>query len=250
MKKMLIPLLLIMISAPNAHAGSKDAQTLVNEVLNYIRGSASIATVDMTIHRPEWERVVTIKAWTLGETDSLFVITAPAKDNGNGTLKKGKKMWIFNPKVNRVIKLPPSMMSQSWQGSDFSNNDLAKSDSLIRDYIHSIEGTEIHEGKKVFLVKSMPKPEAPVVWGMLKLKVREDLVLLKEEFYDEDFELVKAMTCYDIQLFSNRMFAGTWKMQKADAKDEYTLLEYKTLEFKKSLSPNLFTLSNLKSPRR
>jgi outer membrane lipoprotein-sorting protein len=232
------------------HVRAQDPTELVRAAFNYWRGEASIATVDMTIHRPDWQRKVTIRAWTRGERESLFLIVAPAKDKGNGTLKKGQQMWMFNPKVNRVIKLPPSMMSQAWQGSDFSNNDLAKSDSLINDYHHSIEGTEIHDGKTVYRIKSMPKPEAPVVWGMLKLKIREDYIFLKEEFFDEDLEPVKVMTASEIQMMGDRLFPRKWKMQKTDAVDEYTLLDYKTLEFKSSLNERLFTLANLRNPRR
>ncbi len=249
-RKTLIILAVFLSFTYYADAEGPIPQKLVSDAFNHLRGLASISTLNMTIHRPEWQRTVTLKAWTLGETDSLIVITAPSKDNGNGTLKKGNQMWMFNPKVNRVIKLPPSMMSQAWQGSDFSNNDLAKSDTLINDYTHTLVDTRTHEGKKVFVIKSMPKPDAPVVWGMLKLKIREDLIFLSEEFYDEDLEPVKIMTCYDIGPFGDRLFPQKWKMKKSDAKDEYTLLEYKTLEFKKSLSNSTFTLSNLKNPRR
>jgi len=227
-----------------------DAATLVRDAVNYYRGSASYAVVEMTIHRPAWERNLTIKAWTKGQKDSLFTIIAPPKDNGNGTLKKGKEMWIFNPKVNRVIKLPPSMMSQSWMGSDFSNNDLAKSDSIIDEYTHKITATETHEGKKVYVVTSMPKPDAPVVWGMQKLWIREDLVFLKEEFYDEDLKPVKVMTGSQIKMLSGRLFPRIWRMRKSDREDEYTMLEYKELEFKENLPADLFTLSSLKNPVR
>jgi len=227
-----------------------EVETLVRDAVNYYRGTASFSVVDMTIHRPGWERTLTIKAWTRGEKDSLFTIIAPPKDNGNGTLKKGKEMWIFNPRVNRVIKLPPSMMSQSWMGSDFSNNDLAKSDSIIDEYTHEITGTEIHDGKKVFIITSMPKPDAPVVWGMQKLRIREDLIFIGQEFYDEDLLLVKAMTGTEIQMIGGKLFPRIWKMQRADREDEYTLLEYSTLEFKENLPGGLFTLSSLKNPGR
>lgn len=233
-----------------AKANGQDAQALVEAAVSYYRGEASISTVDMTIHRPNWERVITIKAWTKGQKDSIFIILAPPKDNGNGTLKRGREMWTYNPKVNRVIKLPPSMMSQAWMGSDFSNNDLAKSDSVIEDYTHTVTGTEIHDGKKVYVIKSMPKPEAPVVWGMQKLKIREDHILLSQEFYDEDFKLVKAMTGQQIQMLGGKLFPKVWKMQKSDVKDEHTLLNYKELIFKQDLPDSLFTLSSLKNPRR
>ena len=230
--------------------GAFDAGKLVLSSFNYMRGKASISTVEMVVHRPDWERHMTIKAWTKGEKNSLFFITAPPKDNGNGTLKRGREMWIFNPKVNRVIKLPPSMMSQAWMGSDFSNNDLAKSDSLIYDYIHRLTGTETIAGKKVYLIESKPKPDAPVVWGMLKLKIREDLILLSETFLDEELEPVKVMTTLEIQLLGGKLYPKVWKMQKTDSQGEYTLLNYKVLSFKSNLPDRLFTVSNLKNPRR
>jgi outer membrane lipoprotein-sorting protein len=229
---------------------AQDAQAIVQAGFDYWRGKASVATVEMVIHRPDWNRPMTIKAWTKGQSDSIFFISAPSKDKGNGTLKKGKEMWTYNPKVNRVIKVPPSMMSQSWMGSDFSNDDLAKSDSILDDYTHSLVGTETHEGKTVYVIKSMPKPAAPVVWGMQQLKIREDHILLQEEFYDEDLELVKAMTGSQIQMMSGRLFPTVWRMQKADVEDEYTELTYQKLEFKNDLPDNLFTLSNLRNPRQ
>ena len=238
---------LTLLCAP-VHA--EDAATLVTDAVNYYRGLASYAVIDMTIHRPDWERTMTIRAWTKGQKDSLFTITAPPKDRGNGTLKKGKEMWTFNPRVNRVIKLPPSMMSQSWMGSDFSNNDLAKSDSIIDDYTHEISATEVHDGKKVFVITSMPKPDAPVVWGMQKLRIREDLIFLSQEFYDEDLLLVKAMAGTAIEMMGGRLFPRIWKMQKAEEEDEYTMLEYRELSFRESLPGSRFTLSALKNPGR
>jgi len=232
------------------NAWDQNAQAVVEDSFNYIRGKTSISTVHMTIHRPEWERVVTIKAWTKGEKDSIFRIIAPPKDRGNGTLKKEREMWLYNPKVNRVIKIPPSMMSQAWMGSDFSNDDLSKTESLIEDYSHTIIGMETDNGKKVYIIKSIPKPEAPVVWGMQKLKIREDHIFLEQEFYDEDLKLVKALTAHQIQILGGKVFPKVWKMQKADVKDEYTLLEYEEITFDQSLPDSLFTLSSLKTPRR
>jgi outer membrane lipoprotein-sorting protein len=253
MKKRLILALFLPLSlliGLYANVDAQDPQALVEESFNYMRGKTSISTVDMTIHRPDWERVVTIKAWTKGEDESIFWIIAPPKDHGNGTLKKKQQMWMYNPKVNRSIKIPPSMMSQAWMGSDFSNDDLSKTDSMIKDYIHTIEGTETHEGKKVYLIKSMPKPEAPVIWGMQKLKIREDRIFLAQEFYDEDLKLVKALTTLQIQMLGGKLFPKVWKMQKADVKDKYTVLEYKELIFDRDLPDRLFTVSSLKIFRR
>jgi outer membrane lipoprotein-sorting protein len=200
-KKVIFSLWLLFLIGLGADVYAQDPADLVKDSFNYMRGKTSVATVEMTIHRPDWQRTMTINCWTKGQENSIFRIIAPAKDRGNGTLKRGREMWMYNPKINRVIKIPPSMwmynpkinrvikippsmMSQAWMGSDFSNNDLSKTTSLIEDYIHTIINTETIEGKKVYTIKSMPKPEAPVVWGMQKLKIREDHIFLMQEFYD------------------------------------------------------------------
>jgi outer membrane lipoprotein-sorting protein len=244
-----LSLVLALCMAFAATASAQDAAAIVKESFDYMRGKASISTCTMTIHRPDWTRSMTIKAWTLGQSDSLFYITKPPKDEGNGTLKKGGEMWMYNPKVNRVIKLPPSMMSQAWMGSDFSNNDLAKTDSLIKDYTHTLEKTGTMDGKKVFFIKSMPKPRAPVVWGMQKLKIREDHIFLQQDFYDEDLKLVKSLTLLDIKPMGGRLYPAKWRMQKADVKGKYTVVGYEELKFKDSLPESRFTLSNLRNPR-
>ena len=225
------------------------AAQIVENSFDYMRGKASISTVEMTIHRPDWQRKMVMHAWTLGQRDSLIRIQSPAKDKGNGTLKKGSEMWTFNPKINRTLKLPPSMMSQSWMGSDFSNNDLAKSDSLIRDYTHTLKGTEVIDGHTVYRIESIPKADAPVIWGAQRLRIRDDFILIAQEFLDEDQTSVKAMTCTDIQPMSGRLFPVRWRMQKSDVDDEYTEIVYQELTFKETLPPNLFTLSALKSRR-
>lgn len=142
------------------------------------------------------------------------------------------------------------MMSQAWLGSDFSNNDLAKSDSIIEEYTHTIFKTETHENQTVYVIKSIPTPQAPVVWGMQMLKIREDHILLAQEFYDEEKKLVKAMTGSQIEMLGGKWFPKVWKMQKAETEDEYTLLNYTELQFKDDLPDRFFTLSALQNPGR
>ncbi|VVS93010.1 outer membrane lipoprotein-sorting protein [Desulfoluna spongiiphila] len=238
---LLLPVLFLM----PAPCTGESAETIVRDAFDYWRGEASVSRLTMTIHRPSWQRTVSIDAWTQGESESLFVIKAPAKDRGNGTLKKGRTMWVYNPKVNKIIKLPPSMMSQSWQGSDFSNNDLAKTDSLIYDYTHSLTGQTTQHGHTVYSIRSDPKPDAPVIWGMITLEIRDDHILLKETFFDEELEPVKEMTASDIQPVDGKPFPMTWRMAKTDTQDEYTLMVYDALTFQQELNPNTFTRANL-----
>jgi outer membrane lipoprotein-sorting protein len=252
MKKTIIILvgLVGLIGATAGSLSARDAKEIIEAGFNHYRGKASEATIEMVIHRPSWERVMKMDVWTKGTDRSLVRITAPAKDEGNGTLKRGREMWTYNPKVNRVIKLPPSLMSQSWLGSDFSNNDLAKSDSILTDYTHELAGTTTHEGHEVFIIKSTPKPDAPVVWGMQILHIRDDDVLLLEEFYDEDLQPVKRMTGEQIQMMGGRMFPKVWKMQEHDKNGQYTLLRYDRLAFKDDLPESTFTLNRLKTQQR
>lgn len=228
---------------------AQDAQTILQEAFDYYRGNSSWAEVEMTIHRPDWERTMSLKAWSKGRQDGLFLVTAPAKDKGNGTLKKGREMWTYSPKINRVIKIPPSLMSQSWMGSDFSNNDLAKSDTIIEDYSHELAGVETQDGHKIYSIKSVPKPFAPVVWGMQTLKIRDDYILLQESFYDEDLKLVKEMIASQIGMLGGKLFPKVWVMRKAENPNEYTRLIYKEAAFDVEIPDSFFTVSNLKSPR-
>ncbi len=251
--KFALTLALFIISCmfPNlwAVAETPDAAALVRKNFDYMRDKTSVSLVEMTVHRPDWERVSVLKAWTRGETDSLFTILSPPKDRGNGTLKRGRNMWIFNPKVNRVIKLPPSMMSQSWMGSDFSNNDLAKSDSIVTDYDHTIISTENSGGITVYEIKSMPKPDAPVIWGMITIKIREDFIPVEEIFYDEDLEPVKILTFSWIEKLGGKRYPTVMKMKKAEAAgEEYTLVKYKSLAFNIELKDSRFTQAALKNP--
>jgi outer membrane lipoprotein-sorting protein len=225
-----------------------DGQTIVERGFNYIRGLSSVAHVKMTIHRPDFERTMELKAWTRGEREALFFIESPPKDAGNGTLKKGREMWTYNPKINRIIKLPPSMMSQSWMGSDFSNNDLAKTDSLIKDYHHRISSFGMMNGFKVVHIESLPHDDAPVVWGKLELTLRdEDYILLRQAFYDDDMILVKEMITESIEMMGGRLFPRIWWMYKRSAEDSFTRLEYEQIDFDASLPPGLFTLTGLKT---
>jgi outer membrane lipoprotein-sorting protein len=228
----------------------RTALELVENAFDYWRGVSSVARFKMTIHRPDFERSMVMKGWTKGRSDALFFVEEPAKDAGNGTLKKGREMWSYNPKINRAIKLPPSMMSQSWLGSDFSNDDLAKSDQILEDYDHTIIASEYLEDHTVYTIESIARETAPVVWGKQVLQVRDDYILLRQQFYDEDMVLVKEMVSEDLVQFSDRLFPRLWTMRSVDKEDRFTLLEYLELSFNEELEDRLFTLASLKSRRR
>lgn len=239
--------LLVILSAQASYAN--EAQDIVRAAINYWRGLSSFGEMTMTIHRPEWERRMSMLAWTQGDDRSLVRVTAPKKDRGNGTLIDGNNMWSYSPKINRVIKVPSSMMGQSWMGSDFSNKDISRVDDIIDQYDHSILGTEEQDGHTVYLIESIPHEDAAVVWGKELLMIRDDNVVVEHSFYDQDGELVKKLVSLEIGEMGGRVIAMRQRMQKVDEPDEWTEIAVDTMEYDLELKVSLFTLSSLRNPR-
>jgi outer membrane lipoprotein-sorting protein len=232
-----------------AGEGERDARQIVRDALNHWRGLSSHGVMTMTIHRPDWERSMTMETWTEGEKKSLVRVTAPQKDRGNGTLIDDRNMWTFSPKVNRVIKVPSSLMGQSWMGSDFSNKDISRTDDIVEEYEHTLLDTREVDGHTVYEIESVPHEDAAVVWGKEVLSIRDDNVLVEHRFYDQDGQLVKMLTTQEIREMGGRPVASQQRMQKEDAQDEWTAVTVESVEFDIALSDNVFTLSNLRNPR-
>ena len=228
--------------------GEPTARAVLEKAFDYYRGQSSETEVDMIIHRPAWERRMTLKGWSKGREDALIRVMAPSKDAGNATLKKGREMWTYNPKVNRLIKIPPSMMSQAWMGSDFSNDDLAKSDTILEDYTHEMMSVTSQGNHTVYTIKLTPKPRAPVVWGMQHMKIRDDHILLEQGFFDEDRRLVKEMATSDIVMLGGKLFPRVWRMRKAESPDKYTEVVYREAAFDIPITDAFFSIPNLKDP--
>lgn len=227
-----------------------DPAALVKAAIDHWRGTSSYAEMTMTIHRPSWERAMSMKAWTQGEKKSLVRVTAPPKDVGNGTLLIDRNMWTYSPKVNSIVKVPSSMMGQSWMGSDFSNQDIARSDEIVEDYRHTLLTTRQRDGHTVYVIESRPLEDAAVVWGKRVLHVRDDYILLEDLFYDQDGVLVKQLTTLNIAVLGGRSVAQHQRMQKLEAEGEWTEVTVEAQAFDVALSPNLFTLSSLRNPRQ
>ncbi len=250
MKCFLAATLLVLTGlSASADTGDRDAKDIVRDALNHWRGTSSQGAMTMTIHRPDWERSMSMELWTQGEKRSLVRVTAPRKDRGNGTLMDGNKMWSFSPKINRVIKVPSSMMSQSWMGSDFSNKDISRADDIVEQYDHTLLSETEIDGHTVYEVQSIPHEDAAVVWGKEVLVVRSDNLLIEHRFYDQDGELVKMLRTLEIGEMGGRTVAVQQRMEKVAAPGAWTEIIVDSIEFDVDLSDNVFTLSNLRNPR-
>jgi len=240
--------LLTICSAPFCQA-QESATELVRATIDHWRGTASYSEFTMIIHRPDWERSMSMLAWTQGDDRSLVRVTAPARDRGNGTLTDDNNMWSYSPRINRVIKVPSSMMSQSWMGSDFSNKDISRADDIIDQYEHTLLGTSTDGDHIVNEVEAIPHEEAAVVWGREVLSIRDDYVLLAHLFYDQDNELVKSLRSLEVGEMGGRAVAVLQRMEKAGKPDEWTEIRIDAIDYDVELSDRLFTLSNLRNPR-
>jgi len=242
-------LLLLACAAANAHAEDHDAAQIVRDAVNHWRGVSSYSEMTMVIHRPDWERSMTMRAWTKGDEQSLVRVMEPKKDRGNSTLTDKNSMWSFSPKVNRIIKIPSSMMGQSWMGSDFSNKDIAKADDIIDQYDHSILSVEESDDLTVYEIQSVPHETAAVVWGREVLRIRDDMLVLEHRFYDQDDELVKTLQSLDVGEMGGRSVAIRQRMAKVDSPDEWTEIHLISVEYEMDMPDSMFTLSNLRNPR-
>ena len=239
-------LLLMNIDVAYADETTLTAEELVGKVLDQTRGLTSYSELTMTVNRAEWTRSSSFTVWTRGREDALIRFTAPPRDVGNATLKKGEQMWTFSPKIKRTVRLPKSMMSQGWAGSDFSYNDLARSDTLLQHYELEIVEDQREGDHRVYTIEAIPLENAPVVWGKEVLKLREDFVLLEHSFYDQDLKLVKWIETHDIAEFDGRSIPKTLRMKNTDDEEKWTEVEYTHAEFDVELDDNKFTLFSLR----
>ncbi len=249
MKKSILLLCLFAASPVLANEDCCDAAQIVRDAVDHWRGLSSYTEMTMVIHRPDWERSMTMRAWTKGSKRSLVRVIEPKKDRGNGTLTDDNNMWTFSPKVNRVIKIPSSMMGQSWMGSDFSNKDVARADDIVDLYDHSILKREEIDGLVVYDIESIPHEDAAVVWGREVLRIRDDHVVLEHAFYDQDGQLVKKLVSLEVAEMGGRTIAKRQRMQKTDNPDEWTEISVNDVQYEIELKDSLFTLSNLRNPR-
>jgi outer membrane lipoprotein-sorting protein len=250
MNRRILFALILVLSPYLVVAEERDGKTIVRDAINHWRGLSSYTEMTMIIHRPDWERSMTMQAWTKGDDRSLVRVIEPKKDRGNGTLTDDNSMWSYSPKINRVIKVPSSMMGQSWLGSDFSNKDIVRADDIVDEYEHtvlSVENTE--DGVTVFEIESIPHEDAAVVWGSEVMRIREDHVVLEHSFFDQDGELVKSLKTMEITNMGGRTIAKEQRMSKADEPDEWTEIQVNDVQYAIDLKDSLFTLSNLRNPR-
>lgn len=221
---------------------------IVQKSLDKVQGNSSKAEMTMQIIRPSWTREISLKAWSLGTEYSMIMITSPARDAGTVFLKRGNELWNWQPRIERSIKMPPSMLLQSWMGSDFTNDDLVRQSSIVEDYNHVLLNEETIEGRSCYVIELTPKPDAPVVWGKVIAWIsKNDYLTLKNEFYDEEGFLVNTMVGSNIKRMDDRELPTRLEVIPADEPGSKTVIEYISMEFDIDIDPSFFSVQNMRS---
>lgn len=248
MKKTGFLFFLMLATTPFIAQNSISAKEIIKKADEVMKGVKSTkAEMIITTVRPKWSRTMKMKTWSQGTKLSMILFTSPVKDKGTSFLMKGKEVWNWIPSIERTIKLPPSMMMQSFMGTDFTNDDLVKQSSIVEDYDHKIIGEATIEGRKCYKIEMIPHEDAAVVWGKIIVWITHDNYFqLKVNFYDEDDELVNVMKAYDIKKMGGKLLPAKMEITPLDKKGQKTIMEYISIEFDIPFKDNFFTVQNMK----
>ncbi len=232
----------------SVYAKNPSGQDIIQHIEKLLWGKTSQGRYTMTIKTPYWQRTLEMQTWMERPQRTFIRILSPRKEKGIGSLRIKNEMWNYLPKVERTIKVPPSMMLQPWMGSDFTNDDLVKQSNVLNDYTHKIIAVKDIDGVESYIVEAIPTAGASVVWGKLIYYVRKkDLMPLREEFYSERNELIKVLDFSAVKEMGGRRLPTQWKMRTIRKPGNETLVELKKVTFNIAIDNKIFSLRNLRS---
>jgi outer membrane lipoprotein-sorting protein len=229
---------------------AQNAKEIIKKADDKMQGNSNICQISMTIVRPTYTRTVEFKNWSLGRDYFMTLITAPAKDKGQVFMKSNTDLWNFMPSINRMIKLPPSMMSQGWMGSDYTNDDLVKQTSIVNDYDQTVLGNEMIAERNCYKIEMIPHSNANVIWSKVITWIdKEKLHFLKSEYFDEEGYLVRTERSTIVKVFDNREIPSIIEIFSAEESENKTILEFISIDFDVDIQENFFTQQNMKKIR-
>ena len=248
--RIILIIAMLCISQQTARAQEITAKEIVKKANDKMEGLSNESNMTMTIVRPTWQRSISLKSWAKGKELSLVLITDPAKDKGQTFLKIKNEMWNWVPGIQRMIKLLPSMMSQGWMESDYTNDDILKESSIVEDYVHTLTGTEKYSGTECYIIRLVPKPEAVVVWGsIIKWISKGSYFQLRSDYYDEDNKLVKTETSTQVKMMDDREIPTYIEIIPADKPGQKTTVTINKILFNKPVQDHFFSQQNMKTIR-
>ena len=240
-------LFLFLCGGPPSFGQELNPKEILDKVDDLFRGRSSHGRMTMAIATAHWSRALTLEFWSEGKEKSLVRILAPKKEQGTATLRVDRDIWNYLPKTRRTIKLPSSMMSASWMGSHFTNDDLVKESRMADDFTFEVSFQGERDGENILEITCLPKPEAAVVWGKVLVKVRRaDYMPLELKYFDEDMVLARTMSFTDIGPLGDRTLPRVTTMIPQDKPNEKTEIRYLDMTFNLDLPADTFSLRSLR----
>ena len=235
-------------AAPSpAVESAPDAEAIIRRIDRIYRADSSYARLEMRIVTENWERTLDLECWTEGMEKTFIVVNAPLKDKGITTLRAGNEMWNYFPKIDKIMKVPPSMMMGSWMGSDFTNDDLVKESTFLDDYTHRlIDGQD----PGCYYLELTPKPQTVTVWARVVVKAEKNTLLpLEQLYFDEDGTLMRKMAFSDVKTLGGRNIPAVMELIPMNKPGNKTVITYIDAAFNLPLDADTFTLRNLQKKR-
>jgi len=222
-----------------------EADDIIKRVEDNLNGETAFLKITMKVKTRRTERTVMMESWSIGREKSFIRINYPLKDKGITFLKIDNVMWQYVPRIEKIIKIPSSMMMQSWMGSDFTNDDLVRESSISDDYHKKI----LAENESCYEIELLPLEDAPVVWGRIVMAVSKEYFLpVKVRYFDEDGEEVRVLHYLDVKHFGERVYPSRWLMQPLDEHKagHQTIVEISDALFDREIGESYFTKRALK----
>lgn len=236
-----------LLCAPALAGETPKIEDLLKKADDVNRGESSRGTIVMRIKTAHWERSLRMEVASKGTEKTLMKILSPAKERGITTLKVDKNIWNYLPKVDRTIKVPASMMSGSWMGSHFTNDDLVKESRYTDDFTCEYVSTPKEAGTGAYVIACIPKEDAAVVWGKVQIEIDAATELItKGEYYDEKGVLVRTMTFTEVKKMGDRQMPTVMTLKVTDKPEEFTEVIYEEMEFDVEIPDRTFSLQALK----
>ena len=126
----------------------------------------------------------------------------------------------------------------------------SKTTDIVDQYEQTLIAQREEDGHQIYTIQSVPHEDSAIVWGKEVLVIRDDWVLIEQQFWDQDGVLLKTMKASAIKVMSGRPVASVLRMSKIEKPGEWTELRTLEIEFDAQLQSNMFTLSNLRNPRQ
>ena len=239
-----LSLVLLTLSFNLSAAQSKlDIKKILDNVDRLYRADHSFGTIEMRIETPEWKRNLEINVWASGLDKTFIRILAPQKDKGVATLRIQNDMWNFFPKIDKVMKVPPSMMMGSWMGSDFTNDDLVKESTFLKDYDAKLLDSKTEPTN--YFIELKPKAQTATVWDKIILVVKKDSSTpVRQEYYDDKGVKIRELIFKEPKTFGTRTIPSIMELTPLTKAGHKTVIEYKELKFDQ-VEENIFSQINL-----